>query len=151
MDWNPTTKQMVAHACVRGAWVGVVELGVFEVCGMLLQAAFVHQILSGDAQQLQSQRCMPATNEQAPPSMHCTAFWTPCRHADARWAADVDYMFFRNSYGVTSQLASKLRPCRGSGAMCCQCSWASCSTATKLADAASEAGHSLRWICRGHE
>jgi hypothetical protein len=76
---------------------------------------------------------------------------TPCRYADARWAADVDYMFFRNSYGSAAQLATKLQPCRGSAAMCCQCSWASCSRATKLADAAQQAGHSLRWICRGHE
>uniref|UniRef100_A0A383V7U9 Cilia- and flagella-associated protein 418 n=1 Tax=Tetradesmus obliquus TaxID=3088 RepID=A0A383V7U9_TETOB len=72
-------------------------------------------------------------------------------HADARWAADVDYMFFRNSYGVAAQTSLKLQPCRGSAAMCCQCSWASCSRPTKLADAAEQAGHQLRWICRGHD
>ncbi|WIA11494.1 hypothetical protein OEZ85_011607 [Tetradesmus obliquus] len=65
-------------------------------------------------------------------------------HADARWAADVDYMFFRNSYGVAAQTSLKLQPCRGSAAMCCQCSWASCSRPTKLADAAEQAGHQLR-------
>ncbi|KAF6264948.1 retinal maintenance-domain-containing protein [Scenedesmus sp. NREL 46B-D3] len=72
-------------------------------------------------------------------------------HADSRWAAEVDYMFFRNSYGVEAQLATQLQSSRGSAAMCCQCSWVTCSKATKLADVAQEAGHSLRWICRGHE
>jgi hypothetical protein len=81
---------------------------------------------------------------------HANALVT-CRHADARWAADVDYMFFRNSYGVAAQLATKLQACRGSAAMCCQCSWVSCSRTTKLAEAEKQLGHPMRWICRGHD
>ncbi len=41
-----------------------------------------------------------------------------------RWAADVEYLFFRNCYPKRDRLAAKLIPDTKT-AWCCQCSWAS--------------------------
>lgn len=42
---------------------------------------------------------------------------------DHRWAADADYMFFRNFMPNVERLQEKLRPADGMCAYACQCSW----------------------------
>lgn len=65
--------------------------------------------------------------------------------ADAAWAADVDYLFFRNAFPDATRLAPKLEPRRGATAYACQCTWRSLA-----APLASSADGALHWYCAGH-
>ncbi|PNH01511.1 Protein C8orf37 [Tetrabaena socialis] len=79
-------------------------------------------------------------------ALRCTKCDFRVEHFQNRdWDDEVDYLFFRNNFPTEAKLAPKLRPRAGSVAYCCQCSWLSAVTETKL-DFASE----TRWVCAGH-
>eukprot|EP00878_Enallax_costatus_P020978 GHUV01022194.1.p1 GENE.GHUV01022194.1~~GHUV01022194.1.p1 ORF type:complete len:230 (+),score=57.47 GHUV01022194.1:653-1342(+) len=86
-------------------------------------------------------------------SLRCTAcdfkvIWS----SDVRWADGVDYMFFRNCYPTKEKLSAKMQRCPGSCAYCCQCSWVSSSSLTKVSVVSAGAGadSAVRWVCAGH-
>ena len=45
------------------------------------------------------------------------------RFTDQKWAADADYMFFRNYMPNVDKLKAKLQDSDGQCALACQCSW----------------------------
>jgi hypothetical protein len=67
-----------------------------------------------------------------------------------KWAADVDYLFFRNSMPEAIKLNTKLEFKDDSNAYCCQCQWTSTNKILEpnLLDCTSF--NHLKWTCRGH-
>eukprot|EP00743_Colponemidia_sp_Colp-15_P004876 GILK01005254.1.p1 GENE.GILK01005254.1~~GILK01005254.1.p1 ORF type:complete len:162 (+),score=16.41 GILK01005254.1:37-522(+) len=78
--------------------------------------------------------------------LRCTScdFRVTC-FSNYKWADDCDYMFFRNVYPDSKQLAKKLTREIGSSAYACQCSWRN---ATELLPIVTDP--SLKWVCSGH-
>lgn len=76
---------------------------------------------------------------------------------NCKWAADADYMFFRNSVPNVEKLNTKLGFSAGPEdeqhnfcAYCCQCSWVNVKEERTLGPMIGSGEGQLHWVCAGH-
>jgi len=83
--------------------------------------------------------------------MRCTTCsFIVCAFDGKRWAADADYIFFRNNTPNEQKLSAKIEVDGKKRAYCCQCNWIAAEDITKVQAAKNQGQKELRWVCAGH-